>query len=133
VRRRQSETHEAPTTAELPSSPSQRAEAVYVCGDALAVTHRVRINETALAVGLPRSTHRATSCRPAAYCPTDQIFRLFRRSADYADKILRGAKPADLPLEQPTKFDLIVNLKTAKTLGRLIPETFRALADEVIE
>jgi putative ABC transport system substrate-binding protein len=58
---------------------------------------------------------------------------LFRRAADYVDKILRGAKPADSPVEQPTKFDFVINLRTAKALGLAIPESFLLRANEVIE
>jgi len=58
---------------------------------------------------------------------------LFRRAAEFADRVLRGAKPADIPVEQPTKFDLVINIRSAKALGLVVPDKLIALADEVIE
>ena len=66
-----------------------------------------------------------------AYGPNN--VELFRRAGDYVDKILRGAKPGDIPVEQPTKFDLVINLTTAKAIGLTIPEAFLQRANELIE
>ena len=111
-----------------------RADALYVCTDALANTNRIRISTSALGVRLP-TMHGSRDYVEAgglmSYGPNYPD--LFRRSADYVDKILRGAKPADIPVEQPTKFDLVVNLITAQALGLTVPSTLLARADEVIE
>jgi putative ABC transport system substrate-binding protein len=111
-----------------------RVEALYVCNDPLVNTNRVRMNTLALAARLPaiygfRELVEAGGLM--SYGPN--YSDLFRRAADYVDKILRGAKPADIPVEQPTKFDLVINLTTAKALGLAIPPMLLARADEVIE
>jgi ABC-type uncharacterized transport system substrate-binding protein len=111
-----------------------RAEALYVAIDALTNTNRVRINTLALAERLP-TMHAIREGVEAgglmSYGPN--VPDLFRRAGDYVDKILRGAKPGEIPIEQPTKFDLVINLTTAKALGLTIPESLLTRADEVIE
>jgi putative ABC transport system substrate-binding protein len=111
-----------------------RAEALYVCGDALITNNRIRIVTLALGAQLATmypSREHVDAGGLMSYGPN--FPDLHRRAADYVDKILRGAKPADIPVEQPTKFDFIINLTTAKVLGLEIPPTLLARADEVIE
>jgi len=111
-----------------------RAEALYVVGDPLANTHRLRINTFALAARLPTMHSQREYVEAGGLISYGANFPdLNRRAADYVDKILRGAKPADIPVEQPTKFDLVVNLITAQALGLEVPPTLLARADEVIE
>ena len=111
-----------------------RADALYIVPDPLADTHRVRINTLALGTRLPAISGVREQVEAGGLMSYGPNFPdLFRRAADYVDKILRGANPADIPVEQPTKFDLIVNLTTAKALGLDIPTTVLARADEVIE
>jgi ABC-type uncharacterized transport system substrate-binding protein len=111
-----------------------RAEALYVCTEPLVNTNRVGINSLALnarlpsVCGFPEFAEAGGLISYGANYPA-----LFRRAAEFVDKILRGAKPGDIPVEQPTKFDLVVNLKTAKALGLEVPATLLARADEVIE
>jgi putative ABC transport system substrate-binding protein len=111
-----------------------RADALYVCGDPLAGANRIRINTLALAARLPTMHANRELVEAGGLMSYGPNFPdLFRCSADHVDKILRGAKPADIPVEQPVRFDLVVNLTTAKALGLKIPETFLVRADEVIE
>jgi putative ABC transport system substrate-binding protein len=111
-----------------------RAEALYVCNDPLVTTNRIRINTLALGMELPTMYNVREFVEAGglmSYGPN--FLDLYRRAADFADKILRGARPADIPVEQPTKFELAINLKTAKALGLEVPPTLLARADEVIE
>ena len=111
-----------------------RADALYVVGDVLQTTYRLRINTWALGLRLPRMQSTREEVEAAGLMSYGPNFpSMYRRSADYVDKIFRGAKPADLPVEQPIKFDLIFNLTTAKALGLKIPDSFLLRADEVIE
>jgi putative tryptophan/tyrosine transport system substrate-binding protein len=111
-----------------------RTDALYVCQDFLTRANRLRINTLALAARLP-VMHASRELIEAAglmsYGPN--FVDLYRRAGDYVDKILRGAKPGDIPVEQPTKFELVINLKTAKALGLTVPLIMQMTADEVIE
>jgi len=111
-----------------------RAEALYTTGDPLVNTQRLRINTLALVAHLPTMfSQREYVAGGGLMSYGPNFLDLNRRAADYVDKVLRGAKPADLPVEQPTKFDLVINLITAKALGLTVPPTLLAHADEVIE
>jgi putative ABC transport system substrate-binding protein len=111
-----------------------RAEALYILLDPIMNAHRVRISILALGARLPTVVPFRAFVEAGglmSYGPNQAD--VFRRAADYVSKILRGAKPGDIPVEQPTRFDLVVNLTTAKALGLQVPPTLLATADEVIE
>jgi putative ABC transport system substrate-binding protein len=110
------------------------AEALYVGGDPLLIINQIRINTLALGARLPTmSIFRQYVAAGGLMSYGPNFPDLYRRAAEFVDKILRGAKPADLPVEQPTKFDLVLNLTTANVLGLTIPESFLLRATEVIE
>ena len=109
-------------------------QALYVCSDFLTFTLRVGINTFAHVARLPTIYGEREQPEAGGLMSYGPNFPdLFRRAADYVDKILRGTKPGDIPVEQPTKFDLVINLTTAKALGLTVPESFLLRADEVIE
>jgi len=110
-----------------------RAEALIVVGVNFFIPHRPRIVELELKTRLP-AMHTHASWVPAGGLmsyTTNEVER-YRRAARYVDKVLKGAKPADLPVERPTKFELVINLKTAKQIGITIPPNVLARADRVI-
>src|SRR5262249_49200541 len=111
-----------------------RADAIYVQSDPLFTSNRVRLNSLALSARWPtiHGTREQVEAGGLISYGTN-LMDLFRRSGDFVDKILRGTKPGDLPVEQPTKFDFVINLTTAKALGLEVPPTLLARADEVIE
>ena len=111
-----------------------RADALIVVTEALANTNRMRLNTLALAARLPTMHGTRTYVEAGGLMSYGADYNdLFRRAAGYVDKILRGARPRDLPVEQPTTFALVINLTTAKALGVQIPPMLLARADEVIE
>jgi putative tryptophan/tyrosine transport system substrate-binding protein len=111
-----------------------RSEALYVCTEPLVNIHRARINALALNAHLPSVVGFREFVEAGGLISFGPNYpALWRRSAEFVDKILRGTKPTDIPVEQPTKFDLVLNLKTAKTLGLTVPDKLLVAADEVIE
>jgi putative tryptophan/tyrosine transport system substrate-binding protein len=111
-----------------------RAEALYVAGDPLVLTNVIRINTLAASSRLPTMYGTREYVEAGGLMSYGANFPdLYRRAANIVDKVLRGAKPADIPVEQPTKFDLVINFTTAKALGLTIPSSLLATADEVIE
>jgi putative ABC transport system substrate-binding protein len=130
--------HEIHDTTTLDGALEQlirdRPDALMVLADTFLVGQRNRIAQFAIENKLPSAyTYRehAEAGGLIAYAPN--YHDLFRRAAAYVDKVLKGAKPADLPVQQPTKFDLVINLKTARVLGLTIPDKLLVFADEVIE
>jgi putative ABC transport system substrate-binding protein len=112
----------------------QRAQALYVFADPLSNTNRARISGLALEARLPTvAGFREFVDAGGLISYGANLPSQFRRAGDYVDKILRGVRPADIPVEQPTKFDFVINVRTAKALGLSIPPTLLARADEVIE
>ena len=110
------------------------ADALYIAADPLVFSDRIRINTLARDLKIPTIYASREYVEAGALMSYGPNFAdLFRRAADYVDKILRGIKPADIPVEQPTKFDLVINLKTAEALGVTVPPLVLARADEVIE
>jgi putative ABC transport system substrate-binding protein len=111
-----------------------RSDALYVCTEPLVNTHRAQINSLVLKERLPSVCGFREFVEAGGLMSYGANYpALFRRAAEFVDKILRGAKPADIPVEQPTKFELLLNLRTANTLGIEVPPKLLALADEVIE
>ena len=113
---------------------SARAEAVLVLADTVFISHRERIANFAIKSRLPAASGQPPHARAGGLLAYGASrVDIYRRAAAYVDKILKGAKPADLPVEQPTKFELVINLKTAKALGLTIPQSLLLRADQLIQ
>ena len=111
-----------------------QADALYVVENSLIATNSSLIASLALTIKMPTTFTTADTAKAGALMSYGaNIPALYRRAADYVDKILRGAKPGELPVEQPSKFDFVINLTTAKVLGIDVPYSMQVLADEVIE
>jgi len=111
-----------------------QADALYVVGDALVNANRTRIMTFSLSARLPTIFNDRSFVQAGGLMSYGPNFSdLFRRTAELVDKVLRGTKPGDIPVEQPSRFELVINLTTAKALGLTMPEAFLLRADEVIE
>ncbi len=112
----------------------KQADAIYVLGDVLTFIHRARVVDLAAKSRLPAVyTFRAAAEAGGLMTYGPELRDLFRRAATYVDRILKGAKPGDMPVESSAKYDLLINLKTAKTLGLTVPPALIRQADQVIE
>jgi putative ABC transport system substrate-binding protein len=112
----------------------ERADALFVSGNPLILSNIVRINILAVGARLPTIYSNPEYVQGGGLLAYGADFAaIYRRAGDFLDKILRGTKPSDIPVEQPTKFDLVINLTTAKVLGLTFPPSLLARADEVIE
>jgi putative ABC transport system substrate-binding protein len=112
----------------------ERADTLFVDADPLFLPHRTRIIDLAATSRLPAFSQLREYVEAGGLMSYGPSFHdIYRRAATYVDKILKGAKPADLPVEQPTKFELVINLKTAQVLGLTLPPTLLFQADEVIQ
>jgi putative ABC transport system substrate-binding protein len=128
---------EATTAEELDiafaSATAQRADAIFVLSDPLTAQQAPRVVALAAEYRLPAIYLFRQFANGGLIVHGPDITDLFRRAGGYVDKILNGTKPADLPVQQPTKFELVINLKTARALGLTVPPSLLARADEVIE
>jgi putative ABC transport system substrate-binding protein len=128
------ETRRAEDTAPAIEMIREQVQALYVVSDQLTAAHRSQISAFAIGAKLPTMHGTRENVEAGGVLSYGPNFSdLFRRAADFVDKILRGTKPGDIPVEQPTKFDLVINLAAAKALGLTVPATLLARADEVIE
>jgi putative ABC transport system substrate-binding protein len=120
--------------AAFDAGASERAEALLTTGESIFVVNRARLSELAARHRLPAIYHSRLIVDAGGLMAYSANYRdLYKHAATYVDRILKGASPATLPVEQPTKFELVINLKAAKGLGLSIPPTLLARADEVIE
>jgi len=121
-------------TSAFAEAAAAKAEALYVVEDPIFFAHGTALLDLASKARLPTMHElRRWPEHGALMSYGPDLHDLFYRSASYVDRILKGAKPADLPVEQPTKFELVLNFRTAKALGISVPDTLLARADEVIE